>query len=113
MPRNAPLLLIISLAAGLGLGALIGWVLYPAEYVNTHPASLDQTYKDEYVLMAAAAFAGDGDPRAARERLAPLGFADAALAVQQTAARLAGKASATDLARLQALAAALAGQPPP
>lgn len=68
-----PLIIIIGLAAGLGLGLYIGWSLVPTEYVNANPAYLAETYQQDYVRMVAAAYAVEGDLTAAQTRLDSLG----------------------------------------
>ena len=71
MRRLLPLTL-IGLAAGIGLGLLVGWALWPVEYTNTSPAELRQDYANDYVLMVAASYWVEGDVQAARDRLALL-----------------------------------------
>jgi hypothetical protein len=60
----------LALALGLGGGLYYGWVLAPVQYVDADPASLHEAFKDDYVLMIATAYAGDGDLDAARAQLA-------------------------------------------
>src|SRR5947209_2424347 len=109
MSRTALLLILAGLAAGAGLGLYIGWVAAPVQYVDTDPSSLQSAFKDDYVLMIATTYAGDGNLAAARAQLAELGFADAAAAVSASNARLtaAGLPDA-DRQRMAALAQALA-----
>lgn len=114
MPRRLLLPLLIALLAGVGAGLYVGWVAVPVEYVDASPASLHQSFKDDYLLMIAAAYAADGDLAAAQEAVAALGFADPAAAVTEAAGRLAAAGLPTaDQERLAALAAALAGSPAP
>jgi len=108
MSRTAVLLILAGLAAGIGLGLYIGWVASPVQYVDTAPISLQSAFKDDYVLMIATAYSGDGDLPAARTQLAGLGFVDPAAAVGAAGQRLsaAGLPDA-DQQRLAALAQAL------
>jgi len=68
-----PLIIIIGLAAGLGIGLYVGWELVPTEYVNASPAYLAEPYQQDYVRMVAAAYAVEGDLTAAQTRLDSLG----------------------------------------
>lgn len=68
-----PLVIIIGLALGLGLGLLIGWRLYPTEFVNATPAYLAAEYQQDYARLVAASYAVDGDLTAAQTRLHSLG----------------------------------------
>ncbi|HRQ39337.1 MAG TPA: hypothetical protein PLD25_15630 [Chloroflexota bacterium] len=68
-----PLVIIIGLALGLGLGLLIGWRLYPTEFVNATPAYLAPAYQQDYVRLVAAGYAMDRDLAAAQTRLGSLG----------------------------------------
>jgi hypothetical protein len=96
------------LVIGVGLGLYGGWVLAPVEYVDTAPDSLQPVYKDDYVLMLATAYAGDGDLAAARAGLASLGLPETADTVGAAAERLAAAGyPAQDLDRMAALAEAL------
>jgi hypothetical protein len=66
------LLLSLGLAAGIGLGLLIGWLLWPVRYTNTSLNQLHPAYRDEYIRMVALAYQVDGDLSLAREQLAEL-----------------------------------------
>jgi hypothetical protein len=106
--------MLIALAAGVGAGLYVGWVAAPVEYVDAGPESLHQSYKDDYILMIATAYAGDGDLAAARSALTALGFTDLAAAVSEASTRMtAGGLPTMDQERLAALAAALAETAPP
>ena len=63
----------LGLALGLLSGLLIGWLVLPLEYVDTDPSSLRSDFRTDYVLMTAAAYAGEGDIGLAQVRLAALG----------------------------------------
>lgn len=111
MSRAALIVILVAALAGLGLGLYFGWVVSPVQYVDTEPSSLQASYKDDYVLMIATAYAGDGDLAAARSQLAVLGFADPAAAVTATARRLAAAGlPATEQEHLTNLAAALSAK---
>ena len=108
MSRTALLLILAGLAAGVGLGLYIGWVAAPAQYVDTAPNSLQRAVKDDYVLMIATAYAGDGDLTRARAQFNSLGFADPAAAIGAASQRLAAAGlPEADQQRLAALAQAL------
>jgi hypothetical protein len=112
MPRRTLFALLLLLLIGLAAGLYYGWVIAPVRYVDADPASLHPAFKDDYVLMIATAYAGDGNLDAARAALARLGFAEPAAAVTASAERLAAAGlPRADQARLAALAAALAAVP--
>jgi hypothetical protein len=112
MSRPTGIIVLVAVLAGWALGLYFGWVVSPVQYIDTDPSSLQAAYKDDYVLMIATAYAGDGDLAAARLQLAPLGFADPGAAVTGTARRLAAPGlPATDQQRLSKLAAALTPKP--
>jgi hypothetical protein len=67
---------LIALAAGVGLGLLLGWYAWPVTYTESAPTRLRQDWKDEAIWMAAQAFAYDRDLEAAQARLRPLGSDD-------------------------------------
>ncbi len=109
---RALVLIGLALLLGLGGGLYYGWVIAPVQYVDADPASLHEAFKDDYVLMLATAYAGDGDLEAARAGLASLGLEPAAPIVTAAAERLtAAGLPPDDAARLAALAEALAAGP--
>jgi hypothetical protein len=65
-------LLFLGIAAGIGLGLLIGWLLWPVRYTNTSLDQLHPAYREEYIRMVALAYQVDGDLSLAREQLAEL-----------------------------------------
>jgi hypothetical protein len=106
------LLVVAGLAAGLALGLLYSWVISPAQYVNTDPASLRADYRADYVQLVAQSFAADSDVDRARARLALLGEADPARLVTALAQRAAASGGDPESVRpLAALASALGARP--
>jgi hypothetical protein len=98
----------IGIMAGLALGAFIGWWAWPVTYTNTSPAALREDYRDEYVLMVAAAYQVQGDAAQARERLALLDPQQPSAAVVELAERLVERGGREeDIERLVHLAQAL------
>ena len=97
-----------SVVAGLVLGFVVGWWLWPVEYTNTTPGVLRQDYRDDYVVMVATAYQVDGDLERARQRLALLNPEEPAAPVVELANRLIGVGgSAEDINRLARLARTL------
>ncbi len=58
-----------GLAAGIALGLLIGWQLWPVQYTDTSPAQLRPDYANDYVLMVATAYQVEGNLGAVHDRL--------------------------------------------
>jgi hypothetical protein len=108
MSRAAAFLLLVCLVAGVGLGVYYGWVVSPVQYADTDPASLRQSYKDDYILMAADIYSADGDLAAARTRLQALAVKDPGPAVADATGRfIQARQPTADLRRLVLLAIAL------
>ena len=66
------ILVILGLTAGAVVGLLLGWVVWPVQYTDTAIADLATEYKDEYIVLVAAAYTTDGDLEKAQVRLARL-----------------------------------------
>ena len=113
MSHTTRWILLLSFTVGLGAGIYIGWVLNPVKYVDTAPDSLHQSYKDDYVILIATVYAGEGDLTAARADLVELGLGDnLAAAVTAIAARQrAANGAPDDIRHLDHLAAALLTMP--
>ncbi len=93
---------------GLAMGLAVGWWLWPVQYTNTAPAVLRQDYRDDYVVMVAAAYEVEGDLGQARERLILLDPEEPAAPVTELAERLVeASGSVQDITRLARLAWAL------
>jgi hypothetical protein len=67
--RRPWLPLAVALVLGLAAGLYYAWVINPVEYVDSSPASLRQPYRDNYMLLIAAAYAQQHDLTRARARL--------------------------------------------
>ncbi len=99
---------LIALAAGIGLGLLIGWYAWPVAYTESAPTRMRQDWKDEAIWMAAQAFAYDRDLEAAQSRLRPLGSDDLGkLVLERTDKAIAQNLPAQHITSLARLAAAL------
>ncbi len=68
-------LFLITLILGALAGLYYGWVIRPAEYVNTSPNTMRIDYKTDYVLMVAEVYSTESDLDQAARRLALLGDA--------------------------------------
>jgi hypothetical protein len=101
------IIFVFMLAVGLGLGLYIGWVAAPRPFSGAVPASLNQSAKDEQVVMIATAYARDQNLALARQRMITLGFADPGPAIVETAQRRrAAQAVEAEMRCLAQLAAA-------
>jgi len=69
MKRKVLIRTLMAVLAGLAIGLTVGWVLWPVEYTNTSPQLLRQDYRDDYVVMIAAAYSVDRDLTLAINRL--------------------------------------------
>jgi hypothetical protein len=74
MTRLRPLIFVLlGLAVGVGLGLYIGWVAWPTEFSEATPTLLEDSYRQDYALMIAAAYAQDGNLPLAQQRINSLG----------------------------------------
>jgi hypothetical protein len=65
--------LLITLAIGIALGLVYGWVIAPVEFIDTTPETLRADYRADYVLMIAETYHADKDTELAARRLAIIG----------------------------------------
>ena len=72
-PRFLWVLVLLALAAGIGVGVYYGWYIDPADVFDLPPDSLRADYKADYVLMTAEAYRAEQDPGLAARRLAIFG----------------------------------------
>jgi hypothetical protein len=68
--------LLIGLAVGLLLGLSYAWIIDPVRPLNAYPALLRSDYRQEWMLVAAQAYLGDGDLNLLQSRLSGLDDAD-------------------------------------
>jgi len=106
------LLLIGGALLGIGLGLVIGWLVWPVTYYDTDVYDLRADYQDEFVVMAGALYALERDVGAARQWLALLSDPQAprsaeAIVVEVAERYIARGASPTDIGHLVGLAEAL------
>ncbi len=66
-------IVVLGLAIGTGLGLYLGWVAWPTRFTDAAPSILQESYRQDYVRMIAAAYAADNDFAAAQQRVADLG----------------------------------------
>jgi len=119
MRKLFPLVLLLALAAGFGLGLTYAWVISPVQTVQAEPRILREDFKDNFRSAIAAAYASNADLERARARLNLLGDPDPSQALVAQAQRmLAAGESPEAIQHLALLASALEGeaaasQPPP
>ncbi len=111
MNRANPLMTLIALLAGLGLGLAYSWGISPVSYTDSTPNILRADFKDQYRTIIAAAFASNGDIERARARLSLLGDNDSFQALSAQAQQmLAVGRPYEDVEQIVQLASALQGQ---
>ena len=99
---------LIALAAGIGLGLVVGWYVWPVTYTESAPVRMRQDWKDEAIWMAAQAFAYDRDLEAAQTRLRPLSADDlGTLVLERTEKAIVQNLPTQHITSLARLAAAL------
>jgi len=106
--------LLTSILLGLGLGLLYSWVISPAKFIDTHPITLREDYKDQYRAMISLAFSATGNLERAKRRLELFSDEDSSLALVIQAQRyLADGDHAVEAQALAKLASALGQVPTP
>lgn len=73
LSKKLPVLPIVMLLIGLGLGLLIGWVVAPVEFVDATPAYLRADLQEDYLRMAIDSFRVNPSPDLAIQRWNYLG----------------------------------------
>ena len=111
MRKLFPLVLILALAAGFGLGLTYAWVIAPVQYVEAEPRILRDDFKDHFRSAIADAYAANMDLERARARLDLLGDPDPPQALVAQAQRmLAAGESPEAVQHVALLASALDGE---
>jgi hypothetical protein len=97
---------LLGLVAGLIIGLIIAWGVWPVSYKNTLPQDLRSAERDQYLAMVATSLAATGDAQAASERLQTWPTEDLAAALANLQERLLATDPAT-AAAVEQLASAL------
>jgi hypothetical protein len=79
---------LLGLVAGLIIGLIIAWGVWPVSYNNTLPQDLRPAERDQYLAMVATSLAATGDAQAASERLQTWPTDDLATALTNLQERL-------------------------
>ncbi len=103
--KRFPWDLLLALILGLGLGLAYSWVIAPRGATNTQPNILRADFKDAYRAAIAAAFAADENLPRAQARLALLGDADPASALDSQAQRMIASGTNGEFTQADQLAA--------
>lgn len=77
---------VVGVIIGIAIGIGLGWS-FPAEFTNSTLPELSQIHQDNYTVMIAAGYVGDGDISGAFERLQRLGVENVPAYVQNTTER--------------------------
>ena len=78
----------LGLAAGLLIGLIIAWGLWPVSYKNSLPQDLRSAERDQYLAMVATSLGATGDTQAAYDRLQTWPSDDLATALTNLQERL-------------------------
>ena len=71
--KKSPYNIVLSLIGGLVVGLIIGWGIWPVQYVDAPPANLEATYQEDYLHMAIDSYAINGNQNWAVDRWKSLG----------------------------------------
>jgi hypothetical protein len=108
--ERGPWYLLTGLVIGVILGIAYAWLVQPAEYVDTSPASLREDFKDRYRALIAAAYVANGDIVRARARLELLEDEDIYRSLAEQAQRTLAEQGSSDEARALGLLALALGK---
>ena len=86
---------LLGLVAGLIIGVIIAWGVWPVSYKNTLPQDLRSAERDQYLAMVATSLAATGDAQTADQRLQTWPSDDLAVALANLQERLATTDPAT------------------
>ena len=117
LKQRIPFGLIIAAIAGLALGLLVGWVIWPVEYADTDLHSLRDRHQATYVELVADSYAMSTNLEMAQARLAELEgpgrtAEDVAAYVGETGAKLRDGGNAEAAERVLTLARAVGAAVP-
>jgi hypothetical protein len=105
--KRFPWYLLTGLILGFILGLVYAWLIDPAVYPNTTPASMQESYKDAYRLTIAQVYAATGNLDRAQRRLALLEDNNPIFALGAQAQRQLANGYSDDARSLALLASAL------
>ncbi len=103
--------LLTGFLLGAALGLVYAWIISPVHYVDTNPAALSNSYKDQYRLMIALAYQTDLDLGRAQERLKLVDAANPARELAAQAQRMQAANASPQEVRALALLAYSIGKP--
>lgn len=105
-----PLIWLLALAVGFGLGLFYAWTIAPIQYIEAEPHTLRDDFKDHYRAAIAAAYHSNPDLERARARLDLLGDPNPSQALSAQAQRMvANGESPNSIQQVALLASALEG----
>jgi hypothetical protein len=73
---NTRLLVVIALVVGAAIGLAYAWLIEPVTFVESSPAQVMKPYREAWLIMAAEAYAQDGDWERTQARVNALRDAD-------------------------------------
>ncbi len=106
------LLLILAVIAGLGLGLLFGWVIWPVQWTDANPENLRIEFQTDWMNMAIDSYSVNQNADLAAQRYSYLG-ADGPVVLNAIAADPVWVSEADALAYQQAVTGASAAAPVP
>jgi hypothetical protein len=109
---DSRLLFIGGVILGIGLGLIVGWLIWPVSYYDTDIFDLRADYRDDFAVMVGALEVLEKDPVTARQLLAKMSDPNLprsveAVVVDVTERYIARGANPTDIGYLVRLAEAL------
>lgn len=110
--RNDWLALALGVVIGVAVGLFYTWLINPVEYVNTPPASLRQSYQEEYLALIAASYRATGNLERAEARLALFDLIDPAERLTELAQQRVAADADDNSAQALALLASDLSRPP-
>ena len=97
--RHPPYYLLTGLILGLAIGLIVTMVVFPVQYSNVPPETLNTTDKDRYRLMIALAYQANQDLGRASARLGLLREEDVASQLVQQSRRSQSRDDAQKIGR--------------
>ncbi len=112
MNRRAWIPVAVGAALGFAMGLFYAWNVNPVQYTETAPSSLKPEYREQYLVLIAAAYRGTGNLERAEARLALFDHEEPVETLEALAqVRMAQEGSEDEARALAMLAADLAESP--